>query len=118
VRGDFGYSTSNSEDVVTAIVERLPATLLLMGRFLRVVAGVVGVTFGIIAAVKPYSWIDYVVTTFAFFGQSMPVFWFALILQLAFAVNGHHGVRLPLRAAVGGHQFAATTSISATASPI
>ena len=87
VRGDFGYSTSNSEDVVTAIVERLPATLLLMGSSF-VLSLAIGVTFGIIAAVKPYSTIDYAVTTFAFFGQSMPVFWFALILQLAFAVNG------------------------------
>ena len=87
VRGDFGYSTSNSEDVVTAIVERLPATLLLMGSSF-VLSLAIGVTFGIIAAVKPYSAIDYAVTTFAFFGQSMPVFWFALILQLAFAVNG------------------------------
>jgi peptide/nickel transport system permease protein len=48
----------------------------------------VGVTLGIVAAVKPYSAVDYIVTTFAFFGQSMPVFWFALILQLAFAVTG------------------------------
>jgi peptide/nickel transport system permease protein len=46
------------------------------------------VTFGIIAAVKPYTLLDYVITTFAFFGQSMPVFWFALMMQLAFAVNG------------------------------
>jgi peptide/nickel transport system permease protein len=49
---------------------------------------VIGITFGIIAAVKPYSWIDYLITTFAFFGQSMPVFWFALMMQLAFAVAG------------------------------
>ena len=39
------------------------------------------------AAVKQYSWVDYLITTFAFFGQSMPVFWFALMLQLAFAVS-------------------------------
>ena len=31
LRGDLGYSTSNSEPVLTAILERLPATLLLMG---------------------------------------------------------------------------------------
>jgi peptide/nickel transport system permease protein len=87
VRGDLGYSTSNSETVAAAIVERLPATFLLAGTAF-VLSLVVGVTFGIIAAVKPYSWIDYLVTTFAFFGQSMPVFWFALMLQLLFAVAG------------------------------
>jgi peptide/nickel transport system permease protein len=85
--GDFGYSTSNSEPVVTAILERLPATLELMGSAF-IVSLVLGVAAGIFSAVKPYSWLDYVVTTFAFFGQSMPVFWFALMLQLAFAVHG------------------------------
>ena len=87
LHGDLGYSTSNSESVTTAIVERLPATLLLAGTSF-VLSLIIGVTFGIVAAVKPYSWIDYVVTTFAFFGQSMPVFWFALMLQLVFAVAG------------------------------
>ncbi len=87
VTGDLGYSTSNSESVFVAIVERLPATLFLMGSAFFV-SIVIGVSIGIIAALKPYSWIDYVVTTFAFFGQSMPVFWFALMLQLAFAVTG------------------------------
>jgi peptide/nickel transport system permease protein len=87
LHGDLGYSTSNSESVTTAIVERLPATLLLAGTSF-VLSLIIGVSFGIIAAVKPYSWIDYLVTTFAFFGQSMPVFWFALMLQLVFAVAG------------------------------
>ena len=87
LRGDLGYSTSNSEDVVTAIVERLPATLLLMGSSF-VLSLLIGVSFGIVAALKPYTTVDYAVTTFAFFGQSMPVFWFALMLQLIFAVGG------------------------------
>ena len=87
LHGDLGYSTSNSESVTDAIVERLPATLLLAGTSF-VLSLIIGISFGIIAAVKPYSWIDYLVTTFAFFGQSMPVFWFALMLQLLFAVAG------------------------------
>ena len=87
LHGDLGYSTSNSESVTSAIVERIPATLLLAGTSFAF-SLVMGITFGIIAAVKPYSWIDYVVTTFAFFGQSMPVFWFALMMQLLFAVAG------------------------------
>ena len=57
-----------------------------------VVSVVLGVTFGIISAIKQYSWVDYLITTFAFFGQSMPVFFFALMLQLLFAV---YGVPLP-----------------------
>jgi peptide/nickel transport system permease protein len=87
LQGNLGYSTSNSESVIQAIWERVPATLLLAGTAF-LVSFIVGVTIGILAAVKPYTAIDYIVTTFAFFGQSMPVFWFALMLQLIFAVGG------------------------------
>ena len=87
VRGDFGYSTSNSMPVIDAILDRMPATLSLMGSAI-LVSLLVGVTLGIYSALNPYSAADYAVTTFAFFGQSMPVFWFALMLQLAFSVNG------------------------------
>jgi peptide/nickel transport system permease protein len=87
LRGDLGYSTSNSEPVTQAIFERLPATLLLMGTSIGI-SLLVGIAFGIYAAIRPYSVQDYVITTFAFFGQSMPVFWLALMCQLAFAVAG------------------------------
>ena len=87
VRGDFGWSMSNSEPVTQAILDRMPATLELMGCSFFV-SIVVGVSFGIVSAVRQYSWLDYLITTFAFFGQSMPVFWFALMLQLAFSVVG------------------------------
>ena len=96
LRGDFGYSLSNSEPVFDAIVERLPATLELMVSSF-VIAFFIGVGAGLFAAVRPYSMWDYFITTGAFFGQSMPVFWFALMMQLAFAV---HGIPLP-----GGYQI-------------
>ncbi|MFN2527666.1 MAG: ABC transporter permease [Candidatus Baltobacteraceae bacterium] len=90
LRGDFGYSTSNSQPVLQAILERLPATLeLQVSAFL--LALTLGLAAGIFAAVRPYSLADYFITTLAFFGQSMPVFWFALMMQLAFAVHGIHG---------------------------
>jgi peptide/nickel transport system permease protein len=85
--GDFGYSTSNSMSVTDAILDRMPATLSLMGCSLVLSIGL-GVVLGIVSALKPYSWVDYVITTFAFFGQSMPVFWYALMMQLAFSVYG------------------------------
>jgi peptide/nickel transport system permease protein len=94
--GDFGYSTSNSEPVFNAILERLPATLELMTSSF-IIAFLIGVSAGLFAAIRPYSIWDYFITTFAFFGQSMPVFWFALMMQLAFAV---HGIPLP-----GGYQI-------------
>ena len=89
--GDMGYSTSNSEPVFQAIVERIPATLELMLTSF-IVSVTIGIAAGIVSAVYRYSFIDYFITTLAFFGQSMPVFWFALMMQLAFAV---HGVPLP-----------------------
>ncbi|HVN68051.1 MAG TPA: ABC transporter permease [Candidatus Binatia bacterium] len=89
--GDMGYSTSNSEPVFQALIERFGATLELMGTSL-IVAIVVGITAGIVSAVYRYTALDYAITTVAFFGQSMPVFWFALMMQLAFAV---HGIPLP-----------------------
>ena len=89
--GDMGYSTSNSEPVFQAIVERIPATLELMLTSF-VFSVIIGVSAGIISAVYRYTFVDYFITTLAFFGQSMPVFWFALMMQLAFAV---HGIPLP-----------------------
>ncbi len=89
--GDMGYSTSNSEPVFQALIERFPATLELMGASL-VISIAIGIGAGLISAVYRYSVFDYVITTGAFFGQSMPVFWFALMMQLAFSV---HGVPLP-----------------------
>jgi peptide/nickel transport system permease protein len=94
--GDLGYATSDAQAVTTAIFSRLPATLELMGTSF-VLAFVFGVAAGLFAAVRPYSTWDYFVTTLVFFGQSMPVFWFALMMQLAFAV---HGIPLP-----GGYEI-------------
>ncbi|HEY9084353.1 MAG TPA: ABC transporter permease [Candidatus Tyrphobacter sp.] len=91
LHGDFGWSQSNAEPVFQAIVQRLPATLELMGSAL-IVSLAIGLAAGIFSAVLPYSIWDYIITTFAFFGQSMPIFWLALMLQLALAV---HGIPLP-----------------------
>ncbi|MDQ2993291.1 MAG: ABC transporter permease [Candidatus Eremiobacteraeota bacterium] len=94
--GDLGWSTSNSEPVLEAILGRMGATVeLTISSFILALA--LGLSAGLFSAIKPYSVWDYLITTFAFFGQSMPVFWFALMLQLALAV---HGIPLP-----GGYQI-------------
>jgi ABC-type dipeptide/oligopeptide/nickel transport system permease component len=49
-------------------------------------ACLLGIPAGIISAVRPYSWIDYLVTTSALFGMSMPVFWLGLMLVVVFSV--------------------------------
>lgn len=85
LRGDLGISFSTTRPVSQMIVERLPATLELMGASF-VLAAVLAFGLGIFSAVRQYSWFDYIGTGMSFVGIAMPVFWFALILQLVFAV--------------------------------
>jgi peptide/nickel transport system permease protein len=83
--GDLGISFSTTRPVAGMILERLPATLELMGvSFL--VAAVAALGLGTLSAVRQYSVLDHVGTGLSFLGIAMPVFWFALILQLVFGV--------------------------------
>jgi peptide/nickel transport system permease protein len=83
--GDLGVSFSYHRPVSRMILERLPATLELMGvSFL--LAALVAIALGIFSAVKQYSALDFLGTGFSFLGIAMPVFWFALILQMVFGV--------------------------------
>jgi peptide/nickel transport system permease protein len=86
VSGDLGTSFSTTRPVTEMIVERLPATLELMGAAF-VFAAIVAIVLGIVSAVRQYSWIDHLGTGLSFVGIAMPVFWFALILQLIFSVK-------------------------------
>jgi len=83
--GDLGTSFSTTRPVAEMIVERLPATLELMGAAI-VFAAIVAILLGIVSAVRQYSWFDHLGTGLSFVGIAMPVFWFALILQLVFGV--------------------------------
>jgi len=84
VRGDWGYSFSDGRPVTERILERLPATLELVGASL-VVALIVTFPTGIIAAMRRARWFDRSTTALAFAGISLPVFWFGLLLQMIFA---------------------------------
>ena len=86
VQGNLGYSYQNKTPVVDMILGRLPETLLLTGSALFV-AMTVGVTLGIISARKQYTVLDYVLTISAFFGLSIPAFFFALIGMYIFSVR-------------------------------
>jgi peptide/nickel transport system permease protein len=84
---DFGKSWTMQvgTPVLTMIGQRVWYTLLLMGisTFLAII---LAVPIGIYSAVKQYSAGDYIVTAFAFFGQSMPTFWTGLMAMSIFAV--------------------------------
>jgi peptide/nickel transport system permease protein len=85
LQGDLGVSFSTTRPVTEMITERLPATLELMGASF-LLAAILAFGLGTLSAVKQYSWFDHVGTGFSFVGIAMPVFWFALILQLVFGV--------------------------------
>ena len=85
VRFDLGRSARTQNPVIDEIWARLPNTLLLAVVAITL-ACLFGIPAGIISAVRPYSWIDYLVTLSALFGISMPVFWLGLMLVVLFAV--------------------------------
>lgn len=80
--GDLGFSVINRKPVLDLILERTPATVVLMSA-----AFVFSVIVGVISAVKARTLIDYVVTMVSLFGYSMPTFWLGLILILVFALH-------------------------------
>ncbi len=84
-RFDLGRSARTQNPVTQEIWARLPNTLLLAVVAIAL-ACLFGIPAGIISAVRPYSWIDYLVTVSALFGMSMPVFWLGLMLVVVFAV--------------------------------
>ncbi|MGD2040027.1 MAG: ABC transporter permease, partial [Anaerolineae bacterium] len=86
IQGDFGYAYGYGEPVLKLIADHVPATVQLQLAAL-ILALVVALPIGIISATRQYSLLDNSVTIFAFFGLSMPNFWFALMLMLLFAVK-------------------------------
>lgn len=84
VRLDFGDSYRLSDDAMSLVLQRLPATLELSGMGL-VFSLLVGLPFGIIAALKVNKLPDRFVSTFSLVAQSLPTFWVGIIFILVFA---------------------------------
>jgi peptide/nickel transport system permease protein len=84
-KGDWGESFTAHGPVSELIANRLPNTLLLMVTSF-IISAIAAILIGIYSALKQYSIFDYAATTFSFFGFSMPIFWFGLILQLVFGL--------------------------------
>jgi peptide/nickel transport system permease protein len=86
VRGNLGYSFTSYRPVAEVILERIPATFLLMGSALA--AGLlIALPLGIISALKPHSLFDYGATFLAFFGVSAPNFFLGLGLIFVFSIK-------------------------------
>lgn len=85
VQLDLGYSYRQSMPVIDLIWQRLPATILLtMTAF--VIALVLGVIAGVLAASKQGTWWDTVISTLALLFYATPLFWVALMASLLFSV--------------------------------
>ncbi len=86
LQGDLGYSFKSAQPVLQIILERLPATVQLMGAA-YLFAAVVALPLGVYSAIHKYSVTDVFGTGLSFLGIAMPVFWFGLMLQLVFSVQ-------------------------------
>ncbi len=85
VQGDFGESLFFPETVWELVSSRLPVTLRLACAGL-VISLLVGIPFGVIAALRPNSWIDRLSMTIAVAGQAIPTFWMGLMLMVLFGL--------------------------------
>ena len=83
---NLGTSLRTSEPVVRAIADRLPATFELAAAAM-LVAVVIAVPLGIIAAVGAGTIVDHIATTLALLGISMPNFWLGPLLAIVFSVE-------------------------------
>jgi ABC-type dipeptide/oligopeptide/nickel transport system permease component len=85
VVGDLGTSLRTNQPVSSVIAERMPATFELAGAAV-IVAVVIAVPLGVLAAVRAGTPIDHSATTLALVGISMPTFWLGPLLAIVFSV--------------------------------
>ena len=86
--GDLGRSLRTGQPVMDMLLSQLPYTLELIAASL-VVAVMIGIPLGIVAALRRGTAVDSVAMTVSVLGASVPQYWFALVLILFFAVNLH-----------------------------
>jgi peptide/nickel transport system permease protein len=85
-RGNWGVSFSSHVPVLDLVWSRLPTTLFVVGSS-YLVALIIAFPAGVISAVRQYSWLDNLATTFAFLGYSLPTFFTGLLFILVFTVT-------------------------------
>jgi peptide/nickel transport system permease protein len=87
-RGDFGYSFYYNRPVGSVVAERLPRTILL-ALTCHILATVLGISLGIVAATRQYGWADTALSFLSFIGMTVPRFLLAIMILyvLAFKLN-------------------------------
>ncbi len=84
--GDFGQSLYFKTGVAGLIADKIGTTIWL-GLFSIVFALTLSIPLGVIAALKPNSWVDRLALSIAVVGQALPNFFFALLLIMLFSIN-------------------------------
>lgn len=84
--GNWGYTFFGGRPVLNVILERVPATFILMGSGMSL-AIIIGMLIGILGAVRRYSVFDYLATTGAMVALSFPTFWFGLMTIFFFSLK-------------------------------
>jgi peptide/nickel transport system permease protein len=86
VQGDWGNSLIHHTPVTEIVASYMPNSILLAGLSFLIAASM-GITIGIIAAVRQYSWVDNVLRAFSFFGLCAPTFWVGLMMIVVFTTR-------------------------------
>src|SRR3954470_17749847 len=86
LQGDWGFSFVSRMNVDTLILQRLPATLYVIGSA-QLLALAIAIPVGVYAATKPYSIFDQIANTLAFIGFSLPTFFTGLLFILLFSIK-------------------------------
>lgn len=84
--GTWGFTFFGGRPVLEVIVERLPATMILMGTSMAL-AMLIGTAIGMLGAIRRNSIFDYLATTGAMLALSFPTFWFGLMAIWIFAIQ-------------------------------
>jgi len=85
LHGDWGFSFVSRIDVDTLILQRLPATLFVIGSS-QVLALLIALPVGVFSATRPYSVFDQIANALAFIGFSLPTFFTGLLFILLFSI--------------------------------
>lgn len=86
MQGNWGFSFVSRVDVDVLILQRLPTTLFVIGSS-QLLALMIALPVGVIAATKPYSMFDQVANTLAFIGFSLPTFFTGILFILLFSIQ-------------------------------
>lgn len=88
LHGNFGNSLMNNRPVLTQILERLPATVILMGTSM-VLGFLISILLGLYSGKNKNGILDKITSLFCYVGISIPTFWFGIMMIYFFSVNLH-----------------------------